>query len=75
MTKLTISIHSEREPKLRVRGLYKASEYFILSAIGINFGRISRFFSFELFFEKIKGFLFFEKRKCSFFKIIEKFAF
>ncbi len=56
--------------KLRVRGLNKASEYFILSAIGINFGRISRFFSFELFFAKITGFLILEKRKCYFLKII-----
>lgn len=43
--------------KLRVRGLHKASEYLILSAIGINFGRIYRFFNFGHFFVKIIKFL------------------
>ena len=44
--------------KLRVRGQHKASEYFLLTAIGINFGRISRFFNLQQIFSKISEIVF-----------------
>jgi hypothetical protein len=54
--------------KLRVRGLHKASAYLILSAVGINFGRIFRFFCFGQFFERIFDFLFSKREIFPFLK-------
>jgi len=60
--------------KLRVRGLHKASEYIILSAIGINFGRIFRFFNFGHIFVKISDFFFSKRIICTFLKKQRRFA-
>jgi hypothetical protein len=60
--------------KLRVRGLHKASAYFILSAIGINFGRICRFFCFSHIFGKIFDFLFSGREIFLFLKNRREFA-
>ncbi len=55
--------------KLKVRGLQKAVEYIILSAIGINFGRISRFFNFNNFLSEICKKLVSKKKYFHFLKI------
>ncbi|MCK5853412.1 transposase [bacterium] len=55
--------------KLRVRGLHKASAYFILSAVGINFGRICRFFNLGQIYIKIVEFLFSKQTIFIFLKI------
>ncbi len=60
--------------KLRVRGLHKASAYLILSAVGINFGRIFRFFCFGHFFGRIFDFLFSKRESFPFMKKQWEFA-
>ncbi len=55
--------------KLKVRGLKKATEHFILSAIGINFGRISRFLKLRDFLVEIRNFSFSIKKSFPFLKI------
>lgn len=58
--------------KLKVRGLQKAAEYMILSAIGINFGRIFRFFIFNNFIAEIRKNLFSTKKYSPILKIFVK---
>ena len=59
--------------KLIVRGLQKAVEYMILPAIGINFGRINRFFNINNFIAKNKLKFVLYKKIFPFFENICKF--